>query len=151
MDGARENASVAAAASLTILGTTCCALPMVLVALGAGGAMASMASALPWLVALSKYKLATFGLTAAALGYSWWRVRALAVSCYIGDARRPQVGEKKLKEFFRQRRVLPGDRDRVPLVVTGDRIVWVVGHRIGHPFRLREETTRVWVLRAKQK
>ena len=91
MDGARENASVAAATSLTILGTTCCALPMVLVALGAGGAMASMASALPWLVALSKHKLATFGLTAAALGYSWWRVRTLAVSCNIGDARRLQV------------------------------------------------------------
>ena len=91
MDGTRENASVAAAASLTILGTTCCALPMVLVALGAGGAMASMASALPWLVALSKYKLATFGLTAAALGYSWWRVRTLAVSCNIGDARRFHV------------------------------------------------------------
>ena len=91
MDGTRENASVAAAASLTVLGTTCCALPMVLVALGAGGAMASMASALPWLVALSKHKLATFGLTALALGYSWWRVRTLAVSCDIGDARRLQV------------------------------------------------------------
>ena len=91
MDAAKENASVAAAASLTILGTTCCALPMVLVALGAGGAMASMASALPWLVALSKYKLATFGVTAAALAYSWWRVRALATTCDVGDARRLQI------------------------------------------------------------
>ena len=70
-------ASVLSAVGLTLLGTTCCALPITLVALGAGGAVASMASSLPWLVALSEYKLATFGFTALALGYSWWQVRRL--------------------------------------------------------------------------
>ena len=52
--------------------------------------MASMASSLPWLVALSKYKLATFSFTAVALGYSWWRVRRLGKSatCSIEDAKR---------------------------------------------------------------
>ena len=60
-------ASVFSAVGMTLLGTTCCALPITLVALGAGGAVASMASTLPWLVALSEYKLATFGVTAAAL------------------------------------------------------------------------------------
>ncbi len=83
-------ASVFSAVGLTLLGTTCCALPIALVALGAGGAVASMASSLPWLVALSKYKLATFGLTAVALGTSWWQVRRLGKSgaCSIEDARR---------------------------------------------------------------
>jgi hypothetical protein len=83
-------ASVFSAMGLTLLGTTCCALPITLVALGAGGAVASMASALPWLVALSEYKLATFGITAAALGYSWWRVRKLRLSgtCSIAYAKR---------------------------------------------------------------
>ena len=83
-------ASVFSAVGLTLLGTTCCALPIALVALGAGGAVASMASSLPWLVALSKYKLATFGLTAVALGTSWWQVRQLGKSgaCSIEDARR---------------------------------------------------------------
>ena len=82
--------SVASAVGLTLLGTTCCALPILLVALGAGGAVASMASALPWLVALSEYKLATFGFTAAALGYSWWQVRNLGRSsvCSVEDAKR---------------------------------------------------------------
>ena len=82
--------SVFSAVGLTLLGTTCCALPITLVALGAGGAVASMASSLPWLVALSEYKLATFGLTVLALGYSWWQVRQLGKSgaCSIEDAKR---------------------------------------------------------------
>ncbi len=81
------------ATGLTLLGTTCCALPIALVALGAGGAVASMASALPWLVALSEYKLATFGLTAAALAYSWWRLGRLGRvgTCDIADAKRLRV------------------------------------------------------------
>ncbi len=87
----KENASIASAASLTVLGTTCCALPITLVALGAGGAVASMASAAPWLVALSEYKLATFSVTAAALVYSWWQVRKVAASCSIADAKRMRV------------------------------------------------------------
>ncbi len=77
MEERGAGASVFSAMGLTLLGTTCCALPITLVALGAGGAVASMASTLPWLVALSEYKLATFGVTAVALGYSWWRVRGL--------------------------------------------------------------------------
>ncbi len=82
--------SVFSAVGLTLLGTTCCALPITLVELGAGGAVASMASSLPWLVALSEYKLATFAFTAAALGYSWWQVRKLGASgsCSIADAKR---------------------------------------------------------------
>ncbi len=91
MERVRENASIASAAGLTVLGTTCCALPIALVALGAGGAVASMASAAPWLVALSEYKLATFGVTAAALAYSWLQVRKLAASCSIADAKRMRV------------------------------------------------------------
>ena len=52
--------------------------------------MASMASALPWLVALSEYKLATFGFTAIVLGYSWWQVQRHRRSgtCSAEDAKR---------------------------------------------------------------
>ena len=85
--------SVFSAVGLTLLGTTCCALPITLVALGAGGAVASMASSLPWLVALSEYKLATFGFTALALGYAGWQVRRLGRSgaCSIADAKRLRI------------------------------------------------------------
>ena len=83
-------ASVFSAVGLTLLGTTCCALPITLVALGAGGAVASMASSLPWLAALSEYKSATFSFTGLALGYSWWQVRRLGRSetCSIEGAKR---------------------------------------------------------------
>jgi tRNA(Ile)-lysidine synthase len=67
-----------------------------------------------------------------------------------GDRFRPlgAPGSKRLKEFFRERRVWPADRDRVPLVTAGDSIVWVVGHRIGEEFRVRDGTTRRLVLTA---
>lgn len=77
----------------------------------------------------------------------------LAVRCrQAGDRIWPlgSPGSKKLKEFFRERRVWPSERDRVPIVVAGDRIVWVVGHRIDHHFRLRPETERVLELKARR-
>ena len=81
------NASTYSALGLTLLGTTCCALPLTLVALGAGGAVASMASSLPWLIGISQYKGWTFTLTALALGYARWRVHSVE-SGDIADAAR---------------------------------------------------------------
>ena len=46
-------------------------------------------------------------------------------------------GERKLKEFFIDRKVPQHERDQTPLVVAGDgRIAWVVGHAIAEPFKL---------------
>ena len=84
---AEGRASTLSALGLTLLGTTCCALPLTLVALGAGGVVASLVSALPGLVWLSQYKAWTFGLTASVLGYAWWQARR-ASACEVGDARR---------------------------------------------------------------
>lgn len=39
-------------------------------------------------------------------------------------------GTQKLKDFFINRKVPVGDRRRTPVVVSGDSIVWVAGHRI---------------------
>ena len=69
------------------MSTTCCALPIALVALGAGGAVASMATAMPWLVGLAQYKVITFSLAGLALGYSWWQVRRVT-QCSVADAKR---------------------------------------------------------------
>jgi tRNA(Ile)-lysidine synthase len=57
-------------------------------------------------------------------------------------------GSKALKEFFRERRVWPSDRGGVPLLLAGDTIAWVVGHRIADPFRVRAGTVRVIAVRA---
>lgn len=52
------NTSLASGFGLALLGTTCCALPIVLVTLGMGSVVASVVSALPVLAWLSQYKAA---------------------------------------------------------------------------------------------
>jgi tRNA(Ile)-lysidine synthase len=52
-------------------------------------------------------------------------------------------GEKRLKEFFIDQKVPKRLRDSWPLLAAGSRIIWVLGLRIGHPFRIRPGTTRV--------
>ena len=54
----------------------CCALPILLVSLGMGAVVASMASTLPWLITLSQYKTWTFSITFIILllaGYALYR------------------------------------------------------------------------------
>ena len=79
--------SIWSSLGLALLGTTCCALPITLVALGAGGAVASLASNVPWLISLSQYKGWTFAVTIVVQAYAWWRLRN-AENCGIDDARR---------------------------------------------------------------
>lgn len=45
----------------------CCALPALLVTIGAGATLASIISVSPWLVALSKHKIFVFGFSASML------------------------------------------------------------------------------------
>ena len=63
----------------TSVGTLlCCALPALLVTLGAGAALAGLVSAAPWLVALSKYKIWTFGISGVMIliaGVLRWQSR----------------------------------------------------------------------------
>ena len=80
-------AGVAASGGLALVGTTCCALPAALVAVGAGGAMASLVSAAPWLVALARYKEWVFLATAISLAYSWW-LSGRAGVCDLAAAKR---------------------------------------------------------------
>jgi len=56
----------------------CCALPALLVSLGAGAALAGLVAAVPSLVVLSEYKEFVFGFCAVMLtisGYMQWRNR----------------------------------------------------------------------------
>lgn len=82
----KTGSSVLGSLGLAILGSTCCALPVIFVALGLGGAVASAVSALPWLAKLSEYKSITFSLTGAVLAYSYWRIHR-AELCDLESAR----------------------------------------------------------------
>jgi len=65
-----------------------------------------------------------------------------------GDRFHPLGGEgrRRLKEFLIDGKIPRGRRDRIPLVVGPEGIAWVVGVRIGDPYRLTELTRRVAVL-----
>lgn len=56
-------------------------------------------------------------------------------------------GSKKLKQFFIDQKLDRRLRDSYPLVTAGDEIIWVVGLRIAHPYRVTCETRQVLVLR----
>ena len=49
----------------------CCALPSVLVLLGLGTTVASVLSAAPWLVSLSRHKIWTFSISGVLIGLSF--------------------------------------------------------------------------------
>ena len=77
----RRNVGVVFLTLLASSGTlVCCVLPAVMVALGAGAALAGLVTAVPQLIWLSEHKAGVFGLAFAMLGLSGallWRARRL--------------------------------------------------------------------------
>ena len=51
-------------------------------------------------------------------------------------------GRKKLKDLLIDAKIPRQERDRVPVLVNGDEIIWVVGYRTSEPFKIRAETKR---------
>ncbi len=52
-------------------------------------------------------------------------------------------GRKKLKDFFIEKKILLRERDRIPLVISGEEIIWVAGIEISHLFRIQKGTSRI--------
>ena len=63
----------------------------------------------------------------------------------LGDRFQPlgAAGSQKLQDFFVNNKVPRAVRPHVPLVVSRGQILWVVGYRIGEPFKVRADTRRV--------
>ncbi len=66
-------------------------------------------------------------------------------NCRRGDRFRPlgMTGSKKLKDCFINWKVPIDERARVPLILAGDTIVWVVGYRISQDVRVTADAERV--------
>jgi mercuric ion transport protein len=64
----------------------CCALPSVLVLLGMGTAVASLLSAAPWLVSLSRHKVWTFSIAGALIAASFVMTYVVAPRLRDGEA-----------------------------------------------------------------
>jgi hypothetical protein len=75
-DGVSEARSGLWSSLATLFATSgtlvCCAIPALLVAMGAGAALSSLVSAFPQVVWLSEHKEALFALSGAALAASGW-------------------------------------------------------------------------------
>ena len=63
----------------------CCALPSVLVLLGMGTAVASLLSAAPWLVDLSRHKVWTFSIAGALIACSFLVTYVVAPRLRTGE------------------------------------------------------------------
>lgn len=62
----------------------CCALPIALVAIGAGTVVASLVSAAPWLVALSRHKAWVFAFAGLLLAADYWALYRSGRACRPG-------------------------------------------------------------------
>lgn len=56
---------------------------------------------------------------------------------------------KKLQDFFVDEKVPRDERDSIPIVLSGDDVVWVAGYRGDERFRVTEETERILLLEMK--
>ncbi len=59
-------------------------------------------------------------------------------------------GKKKLKDFLIDQKIPRHRRDQIPLVTVGSEIIWVVGLRIAHPYRVTGQTEKVLQLEFKK-
>jgi tRNA(Ile)-lysidine synthase len=69
-----------------------------------------------------------------------------------GDRFRPlgAPGDRKLQDFFVDRKVPRAERDTVPLVVdASDKIVWVVGQTVAEDFRVTDPSLGVILLKVR--
>ena len=56
----------------------------------------------------------------------------------------------KLKDFFISQKIPREERRRVPLLVSGNDIIWVIGHRIDERYKITERTKKVLKVAAKR-
>ncbi len=64
-------------------------------------------------------------------------------SVKAGDRFRPlgMNGSKKLSDFFVDRHIDRPLREEIPLLLCGDKIVWIIGHEIADEFKIADRTT----------
>ena len=57
-------------------------------------------------------------------------------------------GSKKLKEFFIDEKIPRRERDSIPLIVSGDTILWVVGKRVADYGKVDKDTKKILKIEA---
>lgn len=57
-----------------------------------------------------------------------------------------KIGKKKLSKYFKDEKIPLAERQFTPLLFSGDKLMWVLGHRIDDRFKITESTRNVAVL-----
>ncbi|MGQ9618778.1 MAG: tRNA lysidine(34) synthetase TilS [Candidatus Aminicenantia bacterium] len=60
-------------------------------------------------------------------------------------------GRKKINEVFRQKRILPAERDFLPLIISKNEIVWSPGVPVSENFKVDEKTEKILLIETKIK
>jgi tRNA(Ile)-lysidine synthase len=58
--------------------------------------------------------------------------------------------KKKLQDFFVDEKVPRDERDKIPLIVSGEDVIWVAGYRQDDRFKVADDTKKVLKLEAKR-
>jgi tRNA(Ile)-lysidine synthase len=53
------------------------------------------------------------------------------------------TGKQKLKKFFIDHKIPRFERPKIPLLISGEKIVWIVGYRIDEQVKISEKTKRI--------
>ena len=61
------------------------------------------------------------------------------------------TGKKKISDFMIDKKIPLNLKERQLLIESGDKVVWVIGHRIDDRFKITDRTQKVIELRILQK
>ena len=61
--------------------------------------------------------------------------------------RSDKPGKKKLSKYFKDQKLSNHEKDNTAVLFAGEHLIWLVGHRIDHRFRVTDETKRVLKLK----
>ncbi|MDI6697621.1 MAG: tRNA lysidine(34) synthetase TilS [Candidatus Saccharicenans sp.] len=65
-----------------------------------------------------------------------------------GDKYRPlgMKGQKRLKEFLRERKISQAEREILPVFLSGGKIVWVPGLPVAEAFKVTDQTRKIFLI-----
>ncbi len=88
---------------------------------------------------------------------AWFDLDKLEKPLYLrtredGDRFHPlgMKGSKKIKDFFIDVKIPLEQRKRIPLLISKDKLVWIVGYRIDERFRVDEDTRSILKVRIRE-
>jgi tRNA(Ile)-lysidine synthase len=63
-----------------------------------------------------------------------------------GDTFQPfgMKGKKKLSKFFKDEKIPLNEKEKIWLLLSGEKIVWVIGHRMDERFKVTENTRKIF-------